>query len=85
MSPVQRSVARPGFELGHRERILLPFIGWAGGIPMQETLCQITYAVLTSSLGASEFVLGLVVGAGFLVNGVRSLVQGESHPDESRS
>ncbi len=52
---------------------------------MQETLGQITYAVLTSSLGASEFVLGLVVGAGFLVNGVRSLVQSESHPEESRS
>ena len=42
---------------------------------MQETIGQITYAVLTSSLGASEFVLGLVVGAGFMVNGVRSLVR----------
>ena len=42
---------------------------------MQETIGQITYAILTSSLGASEFVLGLVVAAGYLVTGVRTLVR----------
>ena len=52
---------------------------------MPETLGHITYAVLTSSLGASEFVLGLVVGVGLMANGVRSLVQRGPHPDESRS
>ncbi len=54
---------------------------------MQETLGQITYAVLSSSLGASELVLGLVVGAGFMVSGVRTLVQRDrGHAvEESRS
>ena len=52
---------------------------------MQETLGQITYAVLTSSLGASEFVLGLVVGAGYLVSGVRTLVHRDESRDEARS
>ena len=52
---------------------------------MPETLGQITYAVLTSSLGASEFVLGLMAGAGFMVNGARSLVHRTPDGDESRS
>jgi hypothetical protein len=54
---------------------------------MQETLGQITYAVLSSSLGASELVVGLVVGAGFMVNGVRSLVHREPDRewDDSRA
>jgi hypothetical protein len=41
---------------------------------MPETIGQVTMAVLSSSLGASEFVLGLVVAAGFMVSGVKSLV-----------
>ena len=51
---------------------------------MPETLGQITYAVLTSSLGASEFVLGLMVGAGFMVNGVRTLVHRGPHGGDTR-
>jgi hypothetical protein len=51
---------------------------------MPETLGQITYAVLTSSLGASEFVLGLMVGAGFMVNGVRTLVHRGPHDRDAR-
>jgi len=40
---------------------------------MQETLGQVTYALLSSRLGASEFMLGLVVAAGFMVSGVQTL------------
>jgi hypothetical protein len=52
---------------------------------MPETLGQGTYAILSSSLGASEFVLGLMVAAGFMVSGVKSLVsRGESDWEERR-
>ena len=40
---------------------------------MQETFSQVTYALLSSRLGASEFMLGLVVAAGFMVSGVQTL------------
>jgi hypothetical protein len=55
---------------------------------MPETLGQITLAVLSSSLGASEFVLGLVVATGFMVSGVKTLVtRDQAHDpwDERRS
>ncbi|HEV2602090.1 MAG TPA: hypothetical protein VGU24_00370 [Microvirga sp.] len=49
---------------------------------MPETLGQVTYAILSSSLGASEFVLGLMVAAGFMVSGVKSLVSRSTPADE---
>jgi hypothetical protein len=75
----------PAAKLADGERILLPIIGSAGGFLMPETLGQVTYAILSSSLGASEFVLGLMVAAGFMVSGVKSLVsRGESDWEERR-
>ena len=44
---------------------------------MLETTAIVAQALLSSSLGASELIVGLLVGAGFLVSGVR----GRAHED----